>query len=63
MKLKKIKTVSVLEFVPPHPLMLVKRSKDLQYIDTLDWNTLFVIKKTETGSHNYLSIDFVATFL
>ena len=34
MKLKKIKTVSVLEFVPPHPLMLMKRSKDLQYIDT-----------------------------
>ena len=34
MKLKKIKTVSVLEFVPPCPLMLVKRSKDLQYIDT-----------------------------
>ena len=36
MKLKKIKTVSVLEFVPPRPLMLVKRSKDLQYIDTPD---------------------------
>ena len=34
MKLKKTKTVSVLEFVPPRPLMLVKRSKDLQYIDT-----------------------------
>ena len=34
MKLKKIKTVSVLEFVPPCHLMLVKRSKDLQYIDT-----------------------------
>ena len=38
MKLKKIKTVSVLEFVPPRPLMLVKRSKDLQYIDTLERN-------------------------
>ena len=37
MKLKKIKTVSVLEFVPPRPLMLVKRSKDLQYIDTPGW--------------------------
>ena len=36
MKSKKIKTVSVLAFVPPRPLMLVKRSKDLQYIDTLE---------------------------
>ena len=34
MKFKKIKTLSFLEFVPPCPLMLMKRSKNLFYIDT-----------------------------
>ena len=38
MKFEKIKTVSVLEFVPPCPLMLEKRSKDPQYIDTPEWS-------------------------
>ena len=46
MKLKKIKTVSVLEFVTPRPLMLVKRSKDLQYIDTPERGAHLVLKKT-----------------
>ena len=36
MKFKKIKTLSFLEFVPPCPLMLVKRSKNLLKYDTLE---------------------------
>ena len=43
MKLKKIKTVSVLEFVPLRPLMLVKRSIDLQYIDTPDCSGAYFV--------------------
>ena len=34
MKLKKIKTVSVLEFVPSHSMMMTSWSKDFLYIDT-----------------------------
>ena len=34
MKIEKIKTLSFLEFVPSYSVMLVKRSKDLQHIDT-----------------------------
>ena len=45
MKFKKIKTLSFLEFVPPCPLMLMKRSKNLLKYDTTDctissWNTV-----------------------
>ena len=43
MNFEKIKTVSVLEFVPPRPLMLMKRSNDLQYIDTPDRTISFLI--------------------
>ena len=34
MNFEKIKTVSVLEFVLPPPLMMMIQSEDLQYIDT-----------------------------
>ena len=40
MKFKKIKTLSFLEFVPPCPLMLMKRSKNLLKYDTLDCRAL-----------------------
>ena len=38
MNFEKIKTLSFLEFVPLCSLMLVKRSKNLLYIDTTDPN-------------------------
>ena len=38
MNFEKIKTVSVLQFVPPRPLMMMIPSEDLQYIDTPDWH-------------------------
>ena len=37
MNFEKIKTLSFLKFVPLCPLMLVKRSKNLLYIDTTEW--------------------------
>ena len=41
MNFEKIKTLSFLEFVPLCPLMLVKRSKNLLYIDTTEWYSPF----------------------
>ena len=39
MNFEKMKTLSFLEFVPLCPLMLVKRSKNLLYIDTTEPHT------------------------
>ena len=37
MNFEKIKTVSVLKFVPPRHLMRMMPSEDLQYINTPKW--------------------------